>query len=661
MCPPPKTSSISCSGQRHRRVSEPETCLVICRTPLGLPTVSRLRPNRPLVVASDDRRVQEAALEQPGVQAVCFIEQAEPLYAVADDVCRLLGEIDSSLTALDPDLPAEVLSWGRNVEGGLTAQRVQDALLLFRSYQVLLQRTKAQEICLISEPHARWEDAVLETWARAQGVPVRRTVVRPFGHCKETVWTWLRPWAIALYYLGSIVRHGGGRLRRARIETLEGAVAFQQTSAYRKHVDNIRPLMQALRARGRQTLALCWSSSERYTADTAACQLAVDGLAAIDLERLVTVRDVMASILLGARSAWRARRASRLWKDLQYLNGPLGSLLAESLRHFLVAELPQRIRYERALAALFAHTRPVALKPSGGPESFEGRVACRLLRSASNANPPLVFHYWLGAASDWPYADDRHRPDVFLAKGPREAALAMREYGLRADQIDVVGQPRFSGYEEFADTNTAEVSRRELGLPHDARLYVGFDPGGAVRGYLSAREQADMTEALIRAARREPRLLLVVKPHPSHSTDHLRPLLAEAAPGSLLVLDRSASLRHFLNAVDVVVTKYSTLILEAALMRRASISALLDNEPRFQIYGDIAAVVHTGQQLEDLMVSLGADAAAFSAWRAEQLVRHQTYMPEHYSRNDIAPAERAAAVLERRLAQYRGLPATTLA
>ena len=94
-----------------------EICLIICRNPSGLSTFKRFKSERPVIVASDDPRVQETARMMPGVVDVTYIEKGESFWTVATDVKIILGRIDEWLSSLNPSLPKEVLAWGTNVEG----------------------------------------------------------------------------------------------------------------------------------------------------------------------------------------------------------------------------------------------------------------------------------------------------------------------------------------------------------------------------------------------------------------------------------------------------------------------------------------------------------------------------------------------------------------
>jgi hypothetical protein len=174
---------------------------------------------------------------------------------------------------------------------------------------------------------------------------------------------------------------------------------------------------------------------------------------------------------------------------------------------------------------------------------------------------------------------------------------------------------------------------------------VGFDPNCALRGYQSAREQAELTECLLAAARQAPSIVLVVKPHPAYPIDHLSSLFA-AAPTNVIVLPRQSPLSHFLNAMDLMVSKYSTLLLEAALMRRIAMPVILDGDMRFRVFGDLAPVITEPSILTGLLVRLASEPMFRTTWMTENLHRQESHLQRNYlPQPGPNPAARAAAAI----------------
>jgi hypothetical protein len=623
-----------------------ETCLIVCWDPTGIAALHRCRSTRPFVVASDDPRVQESARRMPGVAQVTYIERDESFWTVASDVKAVIARVDEWLGSLDRSLPQEMLAWAGSVEGGLTGQRVQDALLLIRSYQHLFRSFDVREVQAIVDPRAAWEADVLQVCARAMSLPVARHNTGILGAWKTRAWRFLMPLAKAAYLLMREVMLGAARSAGQRADAgLDAAIVFQVCSSLQKHVDNAKYLMVALVSRGERAVGLCWGAGDWSGGPSGVDQLRAAGLSAVGLERFVSARDVLGSLWRAAVTFARGRRRRRLLDSLEYEGVPLAPLLAESIRHFMIAVLPARLRYARAFEACLGRARPAAIKPWGGGDSFEGKLALRLTHAASGS---MYIHYWVGAGMPgWPYTDPAYSPEVFLAKSASEAPLAKAEYGLDDPQVHVVGQARWAHLSGFDTLHAVVASRRHLALPPDGTLYVGLDTGAAVRGFQSRREQVDQLVTVLNAAREAPGMVVAIKAHPGHAIDHLLPFIESHKSKNIVVLPRAASVEHFLNAVDVVVTKYSTLILEAALLGRCPIAAILDGETRFTPFGELPAVVTSSGELHTLLTGLASDRDALDLWTTAERLRHTALLPYFYHQASTpAPDLAAEAIIQ---------------
>ena len=603
--------------------------LVICRSLAGIPRLKLLRLDTPWVVASDDPRVHEVTARLPGVVEACFLEELTAFYAVSDDVKRIVGRIDVwlSATAGSIGLPSETLHWGCTVEGGLTSQRVQDALLLINTYLALFERIRPTKVILISEPEARWEDLVLETTARQSTVPLQRITGPWWVEGKSRLTGYFRPMAMAAHHLLHLWRWGGGWRKHAPtpIQAHEAIVFFLLSTAH-KHVENIRLMMKSLQQAGSRAMVFSWSATDRVGCQHSADQLGREGLVAIKLEHWSTRGDVASSF----QQAWRARNHANQNMhelDIRYHGIDLRPLLAESFRHFFLCQVPYRIQLQRTLHAALGGATPCAVKPWGAPEGFEYQTISRLWGSR---RPPAVFQYWVGIGLPWPYADPRQKLDFFLAKDRREAEQISNEYKLPRTSIEIVGHARFAEHQSYAESTSAAASRVAMAVPLERTLYVGYDPNGALRGYQSAREQSAILQALLDAALQAPSLFILIKPHPSYAINHLMPKLSSFIPAHVGVLRRNSSVLEFLNGIDVLVSKYSILLLEAALMDKASIAAIFDGEDRFRVFGSMVETVTSSSALTALLVGLANNPKRLEKWREHRLAKQAEILASNY-------------------------------
>ena len=125
---------------------------------------------------------------------------------------------------------SDMLFWIRQCEGGMTTQRIQDLLLLIRSYLYLLDHSDVQEIILLSHRHMQWEDTILMEAARSRGISVK---VQGYNHINILLSN-IRQYAEiigrSLYYLYNFLRIKIGASTKDGNETSNKEIVFQLCS-----------------------------------------------------------------------------------------------------------------------------------------------------------------------------------------------------------------------------------------------------------------------------------------------------------------------------------------------------------------------------------------------------------------------------------------------
>jgi CDP-glycerol glycerophosphotransferase (TagB/SpsB family) len=112
------------------------------------------------------------------------------------------------------------------------------------------------------------------------------------------------------------------------------------------------------------------------------------------------------------------------------------------------------------------------------------------------------------------------------------------------------------------------------------------------------------------------------------------------------MVDKNMLPYHALNAADVLITKLSTIALEAMLFKRPVISILLDGEERFRIYGDAVERVNSLEALTATLTMLVSDAGRRADWVENQLRNQEKYLKNYFGKNIAESAKLGAAALD---------------
>lgn len=618
--------------------------LIVCRTLGGLESLPTLAHPDRCRIASDDPRVHAAAARRGIVDAV-HIEESASLFTVADEVRAILRALNQWLAdAPDPDgVPAPLLYWASHAEGGDTTQRIQDGVLLARSYLAVLDAQHPAEVILVQDTTPSWENELFAECARARGVSVRTVGGTDLRSRGRALWARWRPLAKEAVYSSRVVAAWfRGTTRRVRI-TDDRAVVIQLCDPATKHVNTVEPLLNALGAVGLQGVVAGWSAAPAIQA------LASRGHAAFELEGWVPFGALPGSWWRTVRS-WRAarRREDRFLRDdaLTPYATLLRPILWHSMRAFFLGEVAHRSRLDVACRRFFAVHRPRA-----------ARLWTRVLPQAVTAyralpttgGQPLLF--W---QPGWPYnvpeplRDYPVRADLIFALSGAHRDLLLSE-GVRPEQVEVAGLPWLEMVRTFGATHSKADSRALLGVPVDARAVVLYDAGTVFRGYLSPSEQEVQLRALLECARRLEGLQLIIKPHPTHRAGALEATIAEFGLANVHYVKPTGPVYHALNAADLLITKISTLAIEGMCLEVPTVAVLFGREPGFMLYEDAVDYAFDAGELTAAVERLVREPGREAAWRQALLRRSAAYIERHALNMTGNPNAQIAGVLRDRL------------
>jgi UDP-N-acetylglucosamine 2-epimerase len=223
----------------------------------------------------------------------------------------------------------------------------------------------------------------------------------------------------------------------------------------------------------------------------------------------------------------------------------------------------------------------------------------------------------------------------------------LEKLGVPIQRIVTVGSSRFDHLAAFRDEYSPSQSRAYLNIPQDFQYYILFDSNADSRGQLTVQEQSQVTNALGNFAREHPSVALMIKPHPVHRPGWLEALLDYFALPNVFLLDKDMVPYHALNAADLLITKLSTMALEAMLFKKPVISILLDGEERFRIFGEAVARVNSLEALNEVLTMLVSEDGRRADWLANLRKNQENYCKHYFGNNVSESAKIGAAALDK--------------
>lgn len=624
-----------------------ENILIVCRSLDEIRLLSHIKidEENKYIIASDDTRVHKAVEKYPWVNKVYFVEKMESFYNVAEDVIRFLEIINKWLESLGDDqhgIPKELLFWIRHAEGGMTTQRIQDLLLLIRSYLQLIDNYEISRIITLAHHNTYWEDSVLTQTARSRGVDVQvigrfRTNVL-MGRVVDFLKTIARE---PYYFLNIFWTKISSQLIFTRYDSYEKEIVIQLCGSEPKHLEQYVPLMKAIEKKSYNPVALCWG------AHSGANQIRREYLRAEELEKWLPIPTILISLYKVFKS-WRnavARRKDLLSDpNLQYQDVSISGLLWPSVNFFFVAELAQRYRLMIASKKYFERHFPLAIKfwTLIFPEAI---IPFIHLKKKGGKNP-LIFH-WPSPlyAPENPYEHQIIPVDLVLAANTKQKIL-LAKIGFPPSKIISVGRGYQDNIVNFQKKYSQDQSRSYLKISSAYSTYVLYDSGCILRGYHASSEEVRITEFLLDFAEKHPSIALIIKPHPSHHPGILESQIESHSLQNVFLINNKMLPHHCLNASDLIITKFSTIGIKAMYFKRPVISVILDNEKRFKLFGYAAEYVHTIQELDNLLSKIINDEDYRYYWSLKQKEKVEIFLNELTFRTSKSSFELAADAID---------------
>ena len=618
--------------------------LIICRDIQDLPFVHKIRNaiKGRVVIASDDLRVHEAAARLSWIDNFIWTEKKDALYSVANDVINYLDKVNEFLKDVGNGqdiVPKELFFWICQAEGGMTTQRIQDALLLIRSYLGIFDGYRINSIFLIRNQASIWEDDVLKHVARSRNIEVKvigglslKVLFRKaFILLKYFLRDFLNILSIVRVKLNGIIKyHPAGEFK--------GAIAFQLCSSADKHIENIVPIMKALKRKNYRPVALCWNAAG------GANKVRKEGLNAEELENYVPISIIWSSFFNFHIMRNKLKiKLQQLLLDPQfsYMGVHLAKILLPFVHYFMQVDLPQRYRLDAALKKYFSLHLPAAIKLWGGGQMVEGDL---VLKNIDTKKKPLLM-YWFWIVIDNPYDSFSRQIDLFLSSGiDHEEYLG--KHGVSSNRIRNIGMNRYDHLSDFIVKHSPSQSREYLGLSTEFLLHILYDSNYIVRGYLTAAEQMQVLSSLLSFAKQNPKVALMIKPHPAHRKGMLEQYLKYRSLKNIFLISKDMLPYHAINASDMVITKCSTLGLESMIFKRPVVSVILDGETHWMVYGKAVEYLADTAELHKLLDNLSRDINFRNRWSRDAINKQDIFLREHFYRGNTPASDIAADEIE---------------
>jgi hypothetical protein len=302
------------------------------------------------------------------------------------------------------------------------------------------------------------------------------------------------------------------------------------------------------------------------------------------------------------------------------------SALLPSVRSFFISEVSHRIRLDAACRAFFSRNPPIAARLWTRIQD-KSVIAYRAM-DAVGVRPLLFWQPGWPYQLPKPYLRNDVPADLIFCISSAQREILIKEDSQSASQIAVSGIAWQAKIREFSSQNTPLQSRTSLGITPQAKLIVFCDAQVVLGGYCTASEQSLLLQSVIEFAERHKDVCVLIKPHTGHKPGRLEEIFSGRGAGRVIWIPGKALPYNGLRAAHVVLTKCSTLVLEAMVFRVPSICVFLDGDMRWAIYEDASDYALSIAELNEKLEAL-RDEQHYTSWFAALRKRQIDYLERH--------------------------------
>lgn len=647
-------------------ISSDETVLVVAHSSYEEWFFETLPTEPTVVVASDNMSTQDLAEQSHTVDSVVHVSQMESYYSISDEALELTGAVNDwfeNLSERVGGLPQLTHFWHPEWGNGRT---IEQAILLINSYHTLLERHRPDHV-IYTQSQYRWlEWTVLQSVLEEHNctsVPLvgfRTRVLKRMGLDPKTT-GFERLLSLPLIRFLVSVRSNLellSRLVRKRVnwfcsailggneqkQSQETTLAFQLLTDSNRHISALLSQMEPVDAiDGLEPVAPCWNASNGAT------RIQAEGLPAVELESLYPLRRLPADMSHTVRT-WVAtrRQISSIYDyDLSYRGVSLHNIVRPLIRRYVWNQTFESFTFSVGLKQ-FLHTQSIdGFQSMGG--GYHNQLGALSMPVAESTTDLFPFFYRGNPRYHYnPYFLDLN--DQYFANGQKESERLSLQ-GIEPERRDTVYYTRFDNIRAFYREHSRQDSLEHVGLSDAYEYTLFFAPQWVIPGRLTEQELSLVTETLFDFASTHEDCQLVVKPHPNDHSAILQTLYQSYTAPNIELLDSGIDALHCVNCSDIVLTKFSTVGLEAIICEKALVTVAIDEGGKTYLtpYEDVAETFRELDAMVAFLETIDTDSDYRHEWFQEQAERRERFIEQNVtSMDDLGVA------LERMLGE-RGL------
>ncbi len=577
-----------------------ENLLVVCFDIKDFDKINKINKliYNKIIVASDDFRVHEACKEVKVIDDVAFLQKPIPYVVVAKDVISFIekinlfyGKLSESYNLFDK----HIMEWPFHVEGGDTSQIIQNILLYIESLENIEKIFEVSEIIILENNEYQLLKNVLIIFCKKMNLKIS-FIKSDIGYfSKKEFKYFIRPY----YYLfKTIVIKLSTLIEPLKIE--KNVALIWLFSKHEKHVNNTFWIDDIMKKSGFNSIVYTWRIKSLNDP-----RIRQDKINIQKVEKYLLWKDIISSLILSLKSSWYRKEYKKEYRKytFEYKGFNISDILEPTVLGYIYTEVSDNFRFNKAFENFNNYLN---IKIINGDISRQ-----KLGKNVENIldmNELNKFSFSTFLTANNIYVDDmRRRYDkeywdkyIFFVQNDMEKNNLLSQVRIPLNNLTIYGSFRMTAKRDI----TKKEAKSFLNIKKDFEFYILFDFPHQLNGYQSLEEVISVFNFLIRFIEDKNMICLIVKPHPSANIEVLNIIKNKYLLSNVVYMNKKSDPIYGLTLANFLITKYSTLGIEAIMYDVIVLSIQLDNSNAFKLYGNAGNYIYDLNQLEETLLDL---------------------------------------------------------
>ncbi len=554
-----------------------------------------------VVVASDDFRVHEECKKLDIIDNVTFIQKAIPFTKVADKVINIIDSANLFYEEIERQIgifKKEYMQLPLYVESGDFTQKIQDLLLYIESLNIICKSSEVTEIIILTDTN-KFVSTVIKDYASYKKLKFRILNKRYFNIAKNNLKYKIRPF----YYLAKTIYIKLQYILEQKIKNEQNVSLTWLFSKEKKHIDNSVFLDDIMKQSTYNSLLYSWRVGKITD------NRIVDKNFKLErIEKYLSWKEIFKSVILNLKTIYCYKKLSKMSEkyDFTYFDINIHSIVRPIIIDYIIIESPNAYRFAQGFESFYNN---LDLKLIGGGMNRQklGMIVESIIPLVKTNK--YMFSVFMMGKNIYVKESRRRYPKkywintLFFVQNEHDKGIVMDEIQELENNTLIYGSFRGSG----VLSQTKEDALKLYDISKSYQTYILFDFASPLFGYGSLEEILSTFYTLVEFIKEYQDICLVVKPHPSADVHVINSAKKNITLNNCIFLKREDNVNYALALSDVVVTKYSTIGIEAMKSNSLVVSYQLDESESFRLYGENGNYVYSLAELKNMLEKVITD------------------------------------------------------